>query len=112
MRWTGDVTIETEWNKHMEPMGVDWLTYHDLSTIILTLALPFFSDIRMLQNDPTLGPEIDAKQKKDGLTGTPLLIQVYELWCSAGILLHKWGVWCKVNFSKLSMDSIHSIWNL
>ena len=45
----------------------------------LTLALPFFSDIRMLQNDPTLGPEIDAKQKKDGLTGTPLLIQVYEL---------------------------------
>ena len=30
----------------------------------LTLALPFFSDIRMLQNDPTLGPEIDAKQKK------------------------------------------------
>ena len=48
-------------------------------TTFLTLALPFFSDIRMLQNDPTLGPEIDAKQKKDGLTGTPLLIQVYEL---------------------------------
>ena len=35
MRWTGDVTIETEWNKHMEPMGVDWLTYHDLSTIMV-----------------------------------------------------------------------------
>jgi len=33
-------------------------------TTFLTLALPFFSDIRMLQNDPTLGPEIDAKQKK------------------------------------------------
>ena len=45
-------------------MGVDWLTYHDLSTIILTSALPFFSDIRMLQNDPTLVPEIDAKQKR------------------------------------------------
>jgi hypothetical protein len=28
----------------------------------------------MLQNDPTLGPEIDAKQKKDGLTGMPLLM--------------------------------------
>ena len=31
---------------------------------VLALALPFFSDIRMLQNDPTLGPEIDEKQKK------------------------------------------------
>jgi hypothetical protein len=31
----------------------------------------------MLQNDPAPGPEIDAKQKKEGLTATPLLIQVY-----------------------------------
>ena len=38
-----------------------WVKNHPKSP---TLALPFFSDIRMLQNDPTLGPEIDAKQKK------------------------------------------------
>jgi hypothetical protein len=32
-------------------------------------------------------------KKKEGLTPTPLLIQVYEMWCSAGIFSHKWGVW-------------------
>ena len=50
-----------------------------LCYVILTLALPFFSDIRMLQNDPTLGPEIDAKQKKRWFDWHALADPVYEL---------------------------------
>jgi hypothetical protein len=63
-----------------------------LNNTILTLALPFFSDIRMLQNDPTPGLENFAKPRnKQTGTVTPLRLQLGESWCLTGIFLHKWG---------------------
>ena len=60
--------------------------------ILQILTCPFYSDIRMLQNDPTPGLENFAKPRnKPTGTVTPLRLQLGESWCLAGIFLHKWG---------------------
>ena len=106
LTWMNELMNELKW------MTVSCTFFRPHLPKVLTLAFPFYSDIRMLQNDPTPGPEIDAKQKKRGVDShTPVDPGVWNVMLCRHFLAQV-GCMASFYFIKLSMASIHSIWDL